>query len=310
MELKVNSFTYKWNADWAKLPPMEGHSHHGLVISKDGNIVTGHATESKILILDKQGNLLKEIDAPIAETHGICLAEENGEEVMWIADAASKVIKMTFDGTVLKELVKADLGYGTDQIFLPTTVAWDAASGKIFITDGYGSGLITCLSADYEVLYVLDGEEGLGRFSCPHWVYIDTRKEPLELYVADRTNNRVQIYDLDGNFLRGIEEGLVTPSVFGSFGNYMVIGELEARLVLLDKDDQILGYIGDGTRHVKKASWPNRENENSEVVSPLADIQIGEFNSPHGMACDSNGDIYVSEWLLGDRFTKLELISK
>ena len=310
MELKVNSFTYKWNADWAKLLPMEGHAHHGLVINKEGHIITGHATESRILILDKQGNLLKEVDTPIAETHGICLAEENGEEVLWIADAKSTIVKMTFDGTVLKTLTKADLGYEADQIFSPTAMAWDALSGKVFITDGYGSSLITCLSADYEVLYVLDGTEGLGRFACPHWIYIDPRKDPAELYVADRANHRVQIYDLDGNFLRGIDQGLNTPSVFGTFGDYMVIGELEARLVLLDKDDQILGYIGDGSHHVKKEGWPNRKNENAETIPPQADIPIGEFNSPHGMACDSNGDIYVSEWLLGDRFTKLELVAR
>ena len=97
MELKIDSFTYKWHADWAKLPPMEGHAHHGLAISREGHIITGHATENKILILDKQGNLLREIDAPVAETHGICIAEENGEEVLWIADASSKAIKMTLN---------------------------------------------------------------------------------------------------------------------------------------------------------------------------------------------------------------------
>ena len=222
----------------------------------------------------------------------------------------TKVIKMTFDGTVLKELEKADLGYSEDQAFHPTAVAWDAVSGKVFITDGYGSSFVTCLSADYKVLYVLDGIDGLGRFDSPHWVYVDTRKEQLELYIADRSNHRVQIYDLDGHFLRGIDEGLVTPSVFSHFGDYMVIGELEARLVLLDKDDQIIGYIGDGSQHVKKEGWPNRNDENAKAITPLADIPVGEFNSPHGMACDSNGDIYVSEWLLGDRFTKLELVSK
>ena len=71
MELQINdSFTYKWHADWAKFPAMEGHSHHGLVISKEGHIITGHATESRILVLDKQGNLLNEIDIPIAERGG------------------------------------------------------------------------------------------------------------------------------------------------------------------------------------------------------------------------------------------------
>ena len=130
------------------------------------------------------------------------------------------------------------------------------------------------------------------------------------MYVADRGNDRVQIYNLDGTFLRGIDSGLVTPSVFGHFGDYMVIGELKARLVLLDKADKIIGYIGDGTQHVEKEGWPNRKDANAEDVSPLSDILVGEFNSPHGMACDSNGDIYMSEWLLGDRFTKLELLTR
>lgn len=310
MEFKVDSFVYKWHADWARLPSMEGHAHHGLAISREGHIITGHASERRILVLDRQGNLLREIAVPVAGTHGICLAEEDGEEVLWIADAESAVVKMAFDGTVLKTLTKADLGYGKEQPFLPTAVAWDAASGRIFIADGYGSGLVTCLSAAYEVLHVLDGTTGLGRFNCPHWVHVDTRKESAELYVADRANHRVQIYDLNGRFLRGIDQGLVTPSVFGTFGDHMVIGELEARLVLLDKEDRIVGHLGDGRRHVEKPGWPNRVGANGETVSPLADIPVGEFNSPHGMACDANGDIYVSEWLLGDRFTKLELVSR
>lgn len=63
-------------------------------------------------------------------------------------------------------------------------------------------------------------------------------------------------------------------------------------------------------KQTKKEGWPNRKNKTGEEVHPPADIPEGEFNSPHGMACDSNGDIYVSEWLLGDRFTKLELVAR
>lgn len=309
MELQVDQFTYKWNADWAKADHKDGFAHHGLVINRDGHIVTGHATDVKIMVYDKAGNLLREIPVDgIAETHGICLAEENGEEFIWIADASSKVVQINQQGEILKELTKADFNYADDQTFVPTTVAWDAAGKRLFVTDGYGSSIVTAFDQNFQILFQLDGSDGLGRFNCPHWVYVDTRKAEAELYIADRSNDRVQIYSLDGQYLRGINEGLVTPSVFGHFGEYMVVGELKARLVLLDKQDRIVGYIGDGTHHVAKPGWPNRKDAADQNIKPLDDIPVGEFNSPHGMACDENGDIYVSEWLLGDRFTKLELV--
>ena len=84
-----------------------------------------------------------------------------------------------------------------------------------------------------------------------------------------------------------------------------MIGELNARVVVLDKDDAIVGAIGDGTRHVAKDGWPNRKSGDTRV-SPLGDIPVGEFNSPHGMGVDADGNIYVSEWLIGGRFTKLK----
>ena len=50
---------------------------------------------------------------------------------------------------------------------------------------------------------------------------------------------------------------------------------------------------------------PNRIGAGGEQVSPFDDIAEGEFNSSHEVCADSHGNIYVSEWLIGDRFTKL-----
>lgn len=310
MELSAGQLNFRWIENWAKLPEMTGFAHHGFVFSKDGNLVTGHATEPKILTLSTDGDLLKEVCPPVETTHGICLSVEGDEEFLWIADInGQQVVKCTMEGELIHKITKEDLGFSGEMNFKPTTLAVDSDNKMIWITDGYSSGKIFGLNFDYELKKTIDGSDGAGKFNCPHWVFVDTRKEQNELYVADRASNRVQVYDAEGNYLRVIDDGLLeTPSVFSTFGDYMVIGELKARLVILDIDDKLVGYLGDGKHHVQKEGWPNRKDKEGGTVCPLDDIPVGEFNSPHGMVADKDGNIYVSEWLIGDRFTKLQAV--
>ena len=51
--------------------------------------------------------------------------------------------------------------------------------------------------------------------------------------------------------------------------------------------------------------WPNNRNASGELVA-TALLEPGKFNSPHGMAVDGQGNLYVAEWLIGGRFIKLE----
>jgi hypothetical protein len=316
MQLTADSLTYRWIADWAKIPATPGHSHHGIVTMPNGDILTGHAQDAKILILSPDGVVKREFNVPVDETHGLCLAQDQGETVLWIADVGGKgrnnggpqVVKVDLNGKRLARLTKADFGYADNENWCPTAVAVDEKSGNVWVTDGYGSARTHCFSKDLKKLFTLDGTDGLGRFNCPHWVFVDTRKTEPEIYIADRGNNRVQIYSADGKFLRGIADGLVTPSVFATFDEYMVIGELKARLVVLNGKDEIVATIGAGTHHVDKPGWPNRKLADGAPQSPLNDIKIGEFNSPHGLCADAKGNLYISEWLLGDRFTKLERV--
>ena len=50
--------------------------------------------------------------------------------------------------------------------------------------------------------------------------------------------------------------------------------------------------------------WPNNKNENGKIVQTRL-LEIGKFNSPHGIAVDEEGNLYVAEWLIGGRITKL-----
>ena len=180
------------------------------------------------------------------------------------------------------------------------------------MADGYGSSLVHRFDKDGSYLSTLSGEEGGGRFVCPHAVYIDRRggKVP-ELYIADRENKRVQVYDLEGTYLRTIGEAFLnSPSGFAQWGTTLVVAELYQRLAVLDIDDNLIGYIGadpdasEGQGWPDRPGWPNALTEDGQAEAPTLP-QPERFNSPHSVAVDSDGNLYVSEWLIGGRYTKL-----
>ena len=84
----------------------------------------------------------------------------------------------------------------------------------------------------------------------------------------------------------------------------MVIAELKARLAVLDIDDNLVTYLGDNLAVSDVEGWPNVLDENCQPVRTGL-LEPGKFNSPHGMAVDGDGNLYIAEWLIGGRFTKL-----
>lgn len=306
MSEQSNSLQYEWIADWADVPPTTAHAHHGLTLLPDGNILSGHAEEPKCMVLSPEGKILREFDVPAQTTHGLTTSTENGETVIWITDIGGQVVKTDLKGRLLAKLTKEDFPLAESEPFMPTATAVDPENGDIWVTDGYGSNTVHCFSSDLQHKLQLDGEKGLGAFNQPHWIFVDRRGDRSRIYIADRSEHRVQVFNPDSSFSHGISEGLITPSVFDTFGDYLVIGELQARIHVLDADDRIVTTLGAGRHHVQKPGWPNRLDGEGNSVLPLDDIPEGEFNSPHGVCADDEGNIYVSEWLLGDRFTKLQ----
>ena len=142
----------------------------------------------------------------------------------------------------------------------------------------------------------------------PHAIFIDRRKSEPELYVADRTNGRVQVYDLEGGFKRVFgQDFLTSPSGFVTHGDQMIIAELSARLTVTDAADGLVCYLGANDAVCDVDGWPNNENNAGEIV-PTSLLERGKFNSPHGMAVDADGNLYIAEWLIGGRFIKLAKI--
>jgi hypothetical protein len=282
-----------------------------------------------MMLLDTDGNIKRTWDLPIADAHGITLVEEGGVESLWIADNGRKrqyglgyqyppsdgpffgqVMKTSLDGEVLWILSKPDIEAYREGNYSPTLVAVNeealGGNGDIWVADGYGESYVHRFGKSGEYLGSINGEEGAGRFNCPHGIFIDRRKEEPELYVSDRANHRVQVYDMEGRFIRSFgDDFLSSPSGFVTDGDLMVVAELRARLAVLDLGDNLVCYLGDNEDVCVNDGWPNGKNQGGDII-PTGLLRPGLFNSPHGMAVDRQGNLFVAEWLIGGRFVKLE----
>jgi hypothetical protein len=341
---------YDFTSDWTDLSAVpnadSSWAHNGLVVTARGELIGFHG--GQLVAFDQDGHLLRVVRPGLTEGHGITLVREGDDEYLWITDPGfvfacsaddgdeewaplfgkgihretrePRVVKMTLDGEIRLELpippIDPALPPGMMGQYCPCGSAVDeerfGGSGDVWVADGYGSSLVHRFNKSGRHLAALTGEEGGGRFVCPHAVFIDRRdhKAP-ELYIADRENKRVQVYDLRGRYLRTFGETFLnSPSGFAQWGEVLVVAELYARLAVLDAHDNLVGYIGDdptakeGQGWPERPGWPNALAHDGHVVAPQLP-QPERFNSPHSVAVDADGNLYVSEWLIGGRYSKL-----
>ena len=95
--------------------------------------------------------------------------------------------------------------------------------------------------------------------------------------MADRANQRVQVYDVEGNFKRAFgSDFLSSPSGFVTHSDIMIVAELRARLAVLDCEDKLVGYLGENEDVCSVEGWPNNQNKNGEIV-PTTLLQPGQI---------------------------------
>ena len=321
---------YAWARDWIG---DDGSSfamaHTGVVITGDGAVITGDASRPWLVTSDGFGR--RSTAVPIAdatELHGLTLVEDDGVELVWVADTAVKVFggdrelrfhrgaprgrvfQIGLDGEPKRTLDPPELAVYESTDYSPTSVAVDeerfGGSGDIWVADGYGASLVHRYDREGRYLASLSGEEGAGRFDEPHDVFIDRRGSAAELLVTDRTNHRIQVYDLDGRFERVVgKDFLRGPTQMAVSGDELVVTDILAgRLTFIDREGRLVAHL---FGHPSPPAgwddlpddWPNRRGPDGLLQA--VSLQREVFHAPHGLAVAEDGTIYVSEFAIGGR---------
>jgi hypothetical protein len=115
--------------------------------------------------------------------------------------------------------------------------------------------------------------------------------------VADRVNGRLQWFSLEGKHQETVGDFLL-PANVDTFGELMLVPELQARVTLLDKQNKVVARFGDDK--------PWRDNVlKFEARKHPEDCPAGKFLHPHDACFDAQGNIFVCEWVASGRVTKL-----
>ena len=306
--------TYEVQHDWGELPRNIAYGNtHGVVEDSQGRIYvhqTVHSTSESsdsMVVYDAKGKFINSWGKEFkGGAHGLHIRKEGSTEFLYLCDTKrAVVVKATLDGEEVFSLGYPEMsdayrpGADGKRIkYSPTNLAI-AANGDFYVGDGYGSSYINQYNAKGEFIRTFGGKgKDPGQLDCPHGIAVDTRGASPVLVVADRSNNRLQRFTLDGKHIDFVA-GTNLPCHFGYFKNGdVVIPDLGARVTLMDKKDQVIAHLGDDSA----SKW--RETR----VKPRDSFTAGKFIAPHGACFDHNGNIFVVEWVEVGRVTKLRKV--
>jgi DNA-binding beta-propeller fold protein YncE len=264
-----------------------GPCHGGVVIDKAGNIYVTTDTERGIVVYSSAGKFLRAVGP--TRIHALEIREENGVEYIYAARPTDhEVVKLKMDGAVVWVIGAPDeAGLYKDGVGFNPCAVTVAPEGYIFVADGYGSNYVLKFDKNRRFVKAFGGPgEAEGKFKTCHGIGLDTRTGKPLLLVCNRNNNRVEYWDLDGNFVRVIQKDLRMPAAVHIRGDYAVFPELQGRVTVLDKDGNIAAQVGDNPNEKQRANFGLPQDEWKE----------GICNSPHGASIDQDGNLIVSEW--------------
>ena len=284
--LESNAIAFD-EVSWGELP--EGWQLGdvgGVAVDESDNVFIFNRSDHPVLVFNRSGGFLRSFGEGLYANgaHGI---HAGADGFIYLIDYTKHAIdRFTPSGEhvwTLGTAGKPAPKWSGIPFNKPTHVAVSPKTGDLYVTDGYGNCSVHRYAPDGR--HILSwGQPGCepGEFQLPHNVVVD---EDDYVYVTDRENNRLQVFDANGK-LEAIWHDVYRADALcmGSDG-LLYIGELLSQVGL--DDCTVLGH---------RLSIHQRDGRR---VARLGEAELGDgpgqFIAPHGIAADSHGDLYVGE---------------
>jgi DNA-binding beta-propeller fold protein YncE len=189
------------------------------------------------------------------------------------------VYKMNPDGRIVNVLGVRDTAgemhsYGHLRLFNePNDIAF-GPGGSIYVTQGHGKGDPKVMKFDKDGNFIKawgKKGQGPGEFDIAHSIVVDAKGQ---LYVADRNNQRIQVFDADGNYLRESKHPGTPCGLFMSPDQHIWLAHGHAGQVMkLDLNGNVLGATGSQGK------------------------SLGQYGEAHYIAVNRKDEVYVADTL-------------
>lgn len=309
VKIGSGAFTFTLDPNWGKLA--EG-MRYGLgcalvVDSKDRIFVTSRSASPCVAIFDTDGKLLETWSKELADSvgystqqiastaHGLYWSKEGHHEYLYWTEnvvapkggqrIGARVYKTDLNGKILYQLGPDEKNGSTSQKFEftnPTDVAV-APNGDIYVVDGYGNQKVHRFDKNFHLVKTIGGRgKDHGLFNTCHGVWVSTLNKEPEVYIADRHNDRIEVFSLELDYKRTVGD-IRTPCCFYQHHGHLYIPELGARVTVFDGHDKPVARLGDGS--------------GVKDINKTYEQHPDKFALPHALTLDSKGNLYVIEWV-------------
>ncbi len=278
------------HAEWGDMP--------GVAVDAKDQVWLFTRAKPPVQVYDTGGKFLRAWGDDVIERAHHIKFDNKGN--VWLADIGHHVVmQFTPDGKLLRRLGTMDEP-GEDQTHLnqPTDMAI-TPDGDVFVSDGYGNNRVVHFDRNGKFVKAWGKlGTGPGEFSCPHAIAMDSKGR---LYVADRNNARVQVFDQTGKFLTEWR-GVIVPwgfwvtksdEIWVCGSSPMPWRKTDSMLGCPPKDQVFMKFNPDG-KLLQLWTVPKATDGHE---------QPGECNWVHCVAFDSKGNLYAGD-IIGKRAQK------
>ena len=273
----TGKYSYRLEQDWAKLPPGEEFGTVSAVATDlQDRVYVFQRKDPPVVVFDREGNFLSSWgNGNFENPHGIFIADD----IIYLTDREGSVaMKYTLEGQPLQIIgtrgAYSDTGSQVSGEVVPRsagpfnflTEMVPSPSGDLYISDGYRNARVNRFTSDGTLInsWGEPGKGGPNQMHLPHSLIVG---DDGRVYVCDRENSRIQVFDEEGQFItmwtdmqRPLDISMDTEGVF--YISERPEDDKPPQISVLDREGKVL------------ARWPSR--------------------SAHGSWVDAHGDIYLA----------------